>query len=251
MGGEPLEYPWKRREIAAYNLDYTLNLVYGAGVERTSVFDMALSGTTVVVADVHAGTPESMVEEMLDVLRAEDPDTVVFLGDTFDLKRGYLLLVDMVKVFGDLAWVSPKVLAVRGDADSNLSAALRAVDEALLYQESARTLPGPRPTNYHVVAFYKFYRFAEDAAAAYLPNHETAYMAHGHTLGATRDAIVRRAKAIRRQLGADWVFYAHTHKAELDRREKVANPGCWVRGAERPCTYILIERDGDVALLEA
>ena len=39
-------------------------------------------------------------------------------------------------------------------------------------------------------------------------------------------------------------------QTEINREEGLANPGCWTRNGENPGTYILIEKDGGVELLE-
>ena len=249
-GVEVLEYPWKVREIASHNLDYVLNVVRGARRERGELHDLALAGRTLVVSDVHLGVPESMREEFLKALRAEDPENVIFLGDTFDLVRGYELVVDVVNLFGELAWVSPRILVVRGDDDQQFSKVLEVMDDGLLYMSSSRILPRPRrPTNYHLLAFYKFYRFALDDAVVMLPSGETAYMLHGHRLGRGVEAVLSEVRKLGDRLRSDWVFVAHTHKPLLDRKLKVANPGCWLKSIEGAGSYIVIEKDGSIELV--
>ncbi len=249
--GEVLEYPGGEERIVEHNLEYVLNMVTGAGERRLQLYDIALEGKTVVVADLHAGTPESMLEELLSLLRDEYPDNIVFLGDTLDLQRGELLALEAVKLFGGLTWIPSKILAVKGDTDSNFAKVLNIMDQALTLQESWRRLPKPgKPTNYHILALYKFYRKALDTAAVYLPDGSTAYMLHGHQIGPSPDAIRREAKRIKRETRAEWVFTAHTHKPEINREEGIANPGCWTRNGENPGTYILIEKDGGIELLE-
>nr|MDO8044654.1 metallophosphoesterase family protein [Candidatus Baldrarchaeota archaeon] len=247
--GEHLEYPWKKREIVKHNLEYMLNLVTGAGQARIRLYDIALEGRTLVVSDIHAGTRESMLEDLLEVIKCEDPENIVFLGDTFDLQRGEKIALDLVDFFGVLAWVSPRILPVLGDADTNFQKVLSVIDDALTLQESWHTLPKPsKPTNYHILAFYKFYRKALPTAAVYLPDNSTAYMLHGHQFAYSREAIVKEARNIRRDTGADWIFIAHTHKAEINREEKIVNTGCWVANGEN--AYVIIEKDGSIELLE-
>ncbi|RLG59096.1 MAG: hypothetical protein DRN95_02915 [Candidatus Hydrothermarchaeota archaeon] len=247
--GKSLEYPWKKREIIEYNLDYVLNLVTTMRYIPVSLYDIALEGRTLVISDIHAGVRESMLEDVTEIIESEDPENIVFLGDTFDLQRGEKIVVDIIDLFGTLPWVSPKVLPILGDADNNFQKVLAIIDEALTIQESWHTTPRPsNPTNYHILSFYKFYRKALQAATVYLPGAHTAYMTHGHQFAHNKEAIRREARRIRRETGAEWIFVAHTHKAEINRREKIVNTGSWVTTGEN--AYVIIEKDGGIELVE-
>ena len=218
---------------AKHNLNYINSMLIETQPPEPEIHDLVLKkGKAMVISDIHAWTPESLLTECMDLLKIEKPKYIIFLGDTFDLANGNPTLRETSIFFGTLRLIKSYVYAIEGCSDSKQHL-ISALDRLIINYE--------KPLRYHVkdlgremimrenfTDLYKFYRFAKEKMIIKLRDNTKILLEHGHQyLRRTGIDITSTLERKRREYNVDWLIVGHLHKAFIDQEKHVASPGCW------------------------
>ena len=218
---------------AKHNLNYIRAMLTSTPTPEPEIHDLVLKrGKAIVVSDIHAWTPESLLAECMDLLKIEKPKYIIFLGDTFDLANGNPTLRETSIFFGTLRQLKSHVYAIEGCSDSK-EYLISALDKLIINYE--------KPLRYYVkdlgremimrenfTDLYKFYRFAKEKMIIKLRDDTKILLEHGHQyLKRTGIDITSILERKRREYNVDWLIVGHLHKAFIDQEKHVASPGCW------------------------
>ena len=261
--GGVLTHRVSTRDLAKHNIRSLTRLLRGEELE-VELYDTFLEPPILAISDIHIGTPESMMEEAVDLIRRIRPKTLALLGDIFDY-TGEVQLYHVAAFFSSIEEVN-NVVVVRGDAEEGTKLRpyegfLRTMD-ALVFGEEPWTSPLRQRfrVQRYVLWFYKYNRIMRGQVRALLPSGKSVLLIHGHQIGSyslPRDEILRKARLKKVVHEADWILLGHFHRPLLSLENGVIVLGAWQRqtetmekiGFQPSRSAVLIDEDERVVVL--
>lgn len=264
----PSQLASSHRARALDNIHYITKVANGGREESENdeirEYDLiAEKGQTLIVSDLLIGAQESLYRNFLTLLRNVSPQHLILLGNTFDFRRN-IRLEQVTEFFQTMRKVQPITAVVRGCIEKDeafLKRIKRVAFEGLHQAYSYRDKPN---TDQYLVDFLRLYGQAKNEIIVKLLNGETIHAEHGdkifedEDLTADQKHIQNKLAQYKRKIEADWLIVGHTHRAFLNKGEKVASPGAWTLPPAllKPVVTkhdidraILIKEDGELTLI--
>lgn len=189
-------------------------------------------GTVAILSDLHIGHPLSMLEEIAEAIAAINPDTLILLGDTLDLRYPVYPheIAAALRPLPSLIEQGTRLEIILGDTDTPTGWKTKILDILSgLHEEEARTRPRLNQTLIDLAPhLYTAYADAQPLAILRLRNGTEIALTHGHLLAETRrnTALARKARQLVNWLGVDKAVLGHTHRFYTDK--KVTILGTWL-----------------------
>ncbi len=263
--GEILSHRSDVHSIAGHNLSYMSHLLHGKEID-TEQYDAILELLALAISDIHIGTPESMTEEAIDLIRKYRPKTLILLGDIFDY-NGEVRPYHVILLFSVIEGID-NIVVMRGDAEEGSKLCpheefLNVLD-ALVFSEEPWTAPLRQRFRIqrYILWFYKYNRVMRERAKVLLPSGKSVLLIHGQQLGSytlARDKVLERARYKKAMFNADWILLGHFHRPLLSPEDGVIVLGAWQRQTEnmertgfQPAkSAVLIDEDETIEVLES
>jgi len=220
---------------AAHNLGYSASKATGKQLPKTMAYDLVIGKDVkaLIAGDLHIGTEGSLYTDFLDLLKAERPNALILLGNTFELDRGSIIQEDVKNFFETIRDIGATLVTVKGCRDSSQEDILKHVDR-LAFAKGHKALAYRQPEGpdeKYALDFYKLHRMAKEALAIKLPNGKMMLASHGQDIVEERTVSLEEAKVVmlrhRRAKRADWLVIGHIHRAFVDGEKGIASPGSW------------------------
>ncbi|MDZ7611413.1 MAG: UDP-2,3-diacylglucosamine diphosphatase [Candidatus Moranbacteria bacterium] len=212
--------------------------------------------TTLIVSDIHLGSPVSRAEKLLETLKQWEFETIILLGDVFDDLDLNNLREDHWELLSHLSHLSEKkeVIWIEGNHDKNLSKVMSSLVGIQVYKKYVWKHQNKKCLALHGHQFDRF--MLDNVFLSYIASKIYLLM---QKLGGKEQKIARYIK--RKSKGwlrlsnkvaksaifyarlhrADYVFCGHTHFSMEMKQKGVHyfNSGCWT---DVPSSMIAMRR---------
>ena len=217
---------------AIHNFSVVQDAMSGRGFPQVESVDIVHRKQKLgFVSDLHLGTKESLVFDFCDAMREEKPETLLFLGDTFDITASDLeLLEEHAKTFFNLIYeLECEVFPVYGGTDKSLPAL---TDQLKRIAYDHEVHPNVNFTKFlfsdeyqHLYHIFKFYTAAREGISIRSANGKTFYAAYGPTLNFEMPST-ERVDEILKEKRCDCLVLGGYHRKSI-RKEKFYSLGTW------------------------
>jgi UDP-2,3-diacylglucosamine pyrophosphatase LpxH len=207
---------------------------------------------TMIVSDVHLGSPINRSGDLRKAIKAEDPDQLIINGDLFSDNNFARLSSEDFGLLTDLRKRAAKrtVVIVEGNHDRLMANAIEVILGIPIYPEYWWSWQGLDCLAIHGHQFDKLtyrHRFVTELVSfLYLEAQKVPFIRDRVAQWAEdtcakwqrlSDTVREKALAYAKEEDIDMVFCGHTHVSYTDIFQNYFNSGCWVGNR---ATYIIM-----------